>query len=546
MATTTTTKKRLVYKKDPDGVYRIKKEATPSSSAEVKSSNNSSADKSVQDYLDQLINLTYTIVEEPLPAPKPSAPAVVPSTKPTSAGTKLGAKPKSRKNNQNSRANLSDADSVNSDQNTTGAPQSFTIPVPQVSADSATTDANSAGLHKILSPIPKVATHHAPTVNTNLAGGVASSTTASPIKESPSANLPTTLLDLPTTKSFHIPFLSVSMSAPMENLRFHWPSFIGGSAIAIVLQQMSPLLLDQAFTMLNILKNLGIVSAVAGLLLWYLGLIRSQDIQTVKWVLLNMRQRFWAGRVGTLVPATAVAENVEVYDAADPEIVENAEVVTRPSPTHKQFSRDSFVRDPSPLKIPVAPQQGAQGPARPRNVIRPTRGGYPTNDVRTEYVENKTPRNTPMRQAMPKQQVQPGFKRNNSDMPRQAQFGRYNHEGQNMQNSRTLSHDALEKLAKQGYKGVQRTTFQPPRTSDDSDVLPFVNRIRLEDEDLVELEDNNQRPLPAVPLPAPRRRISQDSMQSLGIGRSNTTSSARSVLGTRKNYGEFVAAADDK
>lgn len=543
MATTTTTKKKLVYKQDPDGVFRIKKEATPSSSAEVKSSNSSSSDKSVQDYLDQLINLTYTIVEEPLPpAPKTSAPPVAPSTNYTSAGTKLGAKPKSRKNNQNSRANLSDSDSVNSDHNTTAALELFTIPEPQVSGDSATTtvDANTAGSHKILSPIPKVATHHAPNVNTNLAGGVALSTTASPVKESPSANLPTTLLDLPTTKSFYIPFLSVSMSAPMENLRFHWPSFIGGSAIALVLQLMSPLLLDQAFTMLNILKNLGIVSAIAGVLLWYLGLIRAQDLQTAKWVVLNMKQRFWAGRVGNIAPVSPVVENVEVYDVPEAEVVDNADVVTRASP--RRFSRDS-----SPLKIPVPPLQAVPVPVqqqpRPRNVIRPTRGGYPTNDVRNEFFENKTPRNTPMNVRQPKQQFQPGFKRNNSEVPRQAPFARYNPD-QNMHNSRTLSHDALEKLAKQGYKGVQRTTVQPHL--DDLDVLPFVNRIRLEDEDLVVMEDHNQRPLPAVPLPAPRRRISQDSMQSLGIGRLNTTLSARSVLGTRKNYGEFVAAADDK
>ncbi|KAK6205319.1 uncharacterized protein RJT21DRAFT_111846 [Scheffersomyces amazonensis] len=64
-STTTTKKKKLVYKQDSDGVFRLKKVDKDKDNASITSSEYSSEKKKVDDYINELVDCSYRVVEEP-------------------------------------------------------------------------------------------------------------------------------------------------------------------------------------------------------------------------------------------------------------------------------------------------------------------------------------------------------------------------------------------------------------------------------------------------------------------------------------------------
>lgn len=409
MATTTTIKKKLVYKQDTDGVFRLKRENT--------SPTLDKPQKSVTDYANELIDCAYTITDTPASPTLQRAP-ITPS--PTHAARKTNWEPARR-------------------------------PLEIASA------ARPASL------------------------------------DIPSANLPTSILDLPTIESFKIPF--VLMSAPME--RFHGPSFIGGVVLAVALHRMSPLIFDQAQSLFNVLKVVTLWGVAALAVAWYMGLVKPLDLAVVKDVLVGATHRIYGAgaphvtiKEPTEFPRTAVPDDISVSSAESARLKGRSRL-TSPAKAKNTLTSVKPYYHPKPPPAPIA--------------IPP----IPETPV--------TPNLTPFRLQF---QPLPPLARHNTD-------------------------DARVRRAPELRRNLHQSSFDvrpahlDPHTRDFADELPFINKVNLLDERAAR-HAARKVPLPQRELPDVPRRVSTESLGNLLLGRLNTVLSKKSVLGTRANYKKFI------
>ena len=217
MATTTTkTKKKLVYKQDPDGVFRLKKvngDEVPN--IKPKHTSNTTKKKQVDDYLNELVDCSYKLFEDPPETPDVTRIEVSPAT-PISDPHDTKSTVKKRKSKQVEKN-----------------------PIPEES---------------LKETFPKVTTASA-TIH----------------QEEP--------IVAASLESFLRQLKMAPQETMTQIKRFHPQSFILGVASALILYRLQPLLFHYGLIALNLAKYgvlWGIVLGGAG---WYLGIVNMKDME---------------------------------------------------------------------------------------------------------------------------------------------------------------------------------------------------------------------------------------------------------------------------
>lgn len=333
-ATTTSGKRKLVYKQDPDGVFRLKKVETNATSA---ASSILSADEVAPASVDELCDLSYKV--RPVAAPSgPVALAPVPAPArdvlPAPKQTKLRLKKKQFKSKSKPTDNLLD-----------------------LIADS----------ESILNSLKR----------------------PDPVKEEKPA--PVLLEVPPTTSSVPKPkFWHYSNFAPKFSFNFDFPTsimdpriacYIAGVATAVFVQKMAPTLGYYALILLNLLKVAVIAGLVVGSVCWYTGIIKISN-QSIVSFLDGLKSKITGEEPAPVASRSPVGGLVSSYDDEDDDDVDSD--VSWPG-------MESEDEEPAPV-VPVP----AVVAVEPRPRVR-ARSESPTKGSRRSTLTNITPFVAPTR-----------------------------------------------------------------------------------------------------------------------------------------------------
>lgn len=453
----TPTKKKLVYKQDPDGVFRLKKLGDDDKLS------TKSDKRTVDDYLNDLISCAYQVVD-------PNKPVEVESVK--SGGSE-----------QTSDVNITDGiEDLHSDH----APklrvntQAIQSPTPNQS------------------PVKEVS--RSPVV---VSRSPVRQTSPQQYSKEPSPGLNIAVAPVATTNSLQ----KLAGGA----LMFHIPSFGLGLIIAIIISQCWSQIAFYGTIAFNYLKIGLIWALVLGVIGWYSGLIKIQNIA----VLRLLSNRF--------VPVSTVSPAV-----ISPELVQGETEVPVAIPEYDEYAEIE-----------------RQERRRPRMKSRskgmdPREREFREREREREFRDHREPRKNTVTNVMP-------FKPH----PRTE----YKNERSNSVPNMTVLERGAPKLnryyssdPKSNYnKFVERTKKHKPANSldsFDSSALKYPNNNQVE----FPVVKNTLPSLPDEDLPFVNevKLYHGDEIGELpgfGVQRLNTTNSKRSVLGTRANYNKFLENA---
>lgn len=407
-------KKKLVYKQDPDGVFRLKK-LGDSDKLSTKSDK-----RTVDDYLNDLITCTYQVVN-----------------------------PNKEETHQDDMESL-----------VSGDPKSS---IPEVV---------DVDVFEKLSPVKEFSPGLHIGVDEELVK-----------PQTPKLEVPVGSSLLPLGKKL------ISM-----DLIFHVPSFGIGMIVTIILARFSPWLTYCGVMVFNYLK-VGILWAIIlGGLAWYGGLIKVQDLRSLKDKVMqtvkpqDSKQEPTVNEPPKVPPLMAQASEVfDQFEGPLNEIPVNRKYERKPrKPTSPTIRKNTNI-------IPFKPQ------------IRPTTAPA------FAHLEEKSP-SVPDLSAYDKPQI-PKFNRTHTTEPK-SNYSKFI--------ERSRKHRPSTSMDSFDYNRMNHGPLTPPHdqplpTLPDEE-LPFINQVKL--------MNNNEDYVSDMPT--------------FNLGRLNTTGSKKSVLGTRVNYNKFI------
>lgn len=314
---TQTGKKKLVYRQDPDGVFRLKKVDTTATSLAL-------SIRSKKD--DELVDLSYKLrpVADPavVPAPEPIEPIaeIEPVIFPVPAAGKLH-----RKRSVASSLASSDVATVDDAPKKSNPKHTLAPPFEPTPTHSPEFLPTILPAKKKVLPRERVVLETAPPA-----------TTPAPIYRIPQIKLP-------------------AFDAPKSMADQRVLSFVAGLITAFVIQRLALTLGHYALALLQLLKVLTLVAVVAGGASWYLGVVNASHIEVLRLRL--------TGRPVVVVPTSVAVSPAELaqstatqFDYSDsdsdvswPGVDSDDDRLVRASP--KSIKKEMPLMDP-PIRIP--------------------------------------------------------------------------------------------------------------------------------------------------------------------------------------------------
>ncbi|CAX42623.1 conserved hypothetical protein [Candida dubliniensis CD36] len=578
MATTTKTKKKkLVYRQDPDGVFRLKKIDDNNS---IKSVDLANKKKEVDNYLNELIDCSYSIVDDipdkeiaqeeekiinnnnppqsyPEPEPQPQPQPTMKKVKPTTVNT--------------------------SSKNLTIKPAS-TPPQPVVVV---TEKIGEAKPEKKTSPPTPPTTPPQP-----------------PQEETKKKEQDTLITDIPSPTDFvtHeeigekkveeviIPAKPSIMSTFRELIRFHIPSFAFGIIATVIGTRYKDEIIYGAIGLTVLATGLAIVGILGLCLCLYLGLVKQSDLKVFSRYIdiLKFRATEERPEEKVVVHEEIVAESEsepeheheheqseevnmeepqpepqpEQYVAHDTEVIREIPIEPQPKlyqPKQKRASHPKvtpiLIKDPhtqetgyQPLEEPQPPK-----PRRKSSTIRVTPYVYepreprkysviPTNNTIPLPGDSPTKTTTKHKLVHPKPLLQRIQTEPIKDLSRRNSKKSTGSESPTSTRSdpyyllQNVPHHTKEKpheIPPQVFK-----TKELPNLPHQAEELPFINEVRLVDA----VSDDESDMI--IPMEAPTSHYTA-AIHDDNIYRNQSTKSRQSVLGTRANYRRFVSNVDN-
>ena len=595
MATTTKTKKKkLVYRQDPDGVFRLKKIDDNNS---IKSVDLANKKKEVDNYLNELIDCSYSIVDDipdkeiareeeeekiiheipnppstqPEPKPKPK-PTTIKKVKPTTVNTSsknLTIKPASTPPQPAVVITEKIAESK-----TSPPTPPTTLPEAQPPQEENKTQEQETPITKIPSPTDFV-THEE---------------TEEKIVE-----------------EVIIPAKPSIMSTIHEFLRFHIPSFVFGIIATVIGTRYKDEIIYGAIGLTVLATGLAIVGVLGLCLCLYLGLVKQSDLKVLDRYIDILKFRATEER-----PQEKIVINEEVVAEPEPEPepesqpvetseeVEMEELVPAPAPQTEPEPEQYVVHDTEVIReIPIEPQPKLYQPKLKRNlhskttpilVKDPQETGYqpleepqppkprrksstirvtpyvyepreprkysviPTSntiplpgDSPTKTTKHKLVHPKPMLQRIQTEPIKEVSRRNSkrstgSASPTSTRSDPYyllqnapqHHQHQQQHIFKERTHEIPPQIFK---------TKDLPNLPHQAEELPFINEVRLVDA----VSDDESDMI--IPMEAPTSHYTGGGGHGHGVDnniyRNQSTKSKQSVLGTRANYRRFVSNVDN-
>lgn len=534
MATVTTNatgKKKLVYKQDPDGVFRLKK-LTDDDKLSTKSDK-----RTVDDYLNDLISCAYQVVDPN--GPKAAADDVhLISEDAIPDGYEMTRMPSHEPSHELSSQAPAQAPAQ---------PPHARQKSPGLKIDFGPGPHNTEHENERVSPITPMSprTRHLPP-----GPGPGPSASANGPSAGPG---PGPTAQIVERKGLHKFFQNLNTSLPI----FHIPSFGLGLIIAVIITQMWPHLVYYTKIGFNYAKVGVVWGVVLGLVAWYAGVIKIQDVSSLRVFTEDLVTRI-TGKIKHPAGTAAVApqhlppapqphhlppenlhEDISIRDYVDDE----------PSPPHHRYpDRRTQDRSRSMARVKTrqkslspsqSPKQSRKNtvtnvmPFKPQARTAPSASSVPINmDLESNYRSPSVP-NLPTyeRNHMPK------LNRLHSTEPKSnySRFVERSRKNSKHKNSGSVdSFDSSNLKYPPNPPGPLHHNAPLPQLPDED--LPFINEVRLvnhdQNQDLA-LEYGDHDTLAELP---PQSYVG-------GVNRLNSTMSKKSVLGTRANYNRFLENA---
>lgn len=284
MATVTTNangKKKLVYKQDPDGVFRLKR------LGEDDKLSTKSDKRTVDDYLNDLIGCTYQVVDPNASKSKKLAEEAAylmksDRSEPEDHFMETGAHQQSPDNHSN-----------------------HSIPATNHSVPARVSSGLHIDYHPTDGPAHDQHLHQNPQHQQSQNPPPQNQQISPPV--SPASNMNNRQNIIVESSALHRFFQKLNMSLPI----FHVPSFGLGLIIAIIVNQMSPHIIHYAKIGFDYIKVGLAWGIVLGLISWYAGIIKIQDVSSFKQVAEDLVTRL-TGRIRHPNPSV----NFDVVDDA--------------------------------------------------------------------------------------------------------------------------------------------------------------------------------------------------------------------------------------
>ncbi|EMG46164.1 hypothetical protein G210_3602 [Candida maltosa Xu316] len=543
MATTTKTKKKLIYKQDPDGVFRLKK---IDDNASIKTAEVIHKKAQVDNYLNELIDCSYTVVDDSPKIPPPREPESV--LLPEKEKISLPKKIKPTTNNTSSK-NLK----------------------PKGTSPHKTTTKTTAILNH--SPQPQ----HIPTTI-----HLSKSPSPTPQRKSPSPASSNTVTSIPSPSDYVpekeveeiiIPAKPSIMSRVKGFFSFHIPSFIIGIISAVAGVSYKDELIYGVLGLVIVGSILGIlgVLALGGCL--YLGVIKSSDIKIFDKYLNIVKARATEEQ-----PAERIVINDEVQSShhsmnsyqEENEIIDDLQHVEEeeeiiPEEDEELEEEEEY----EPITHIPRPESYQQLPTpQPPKARRRSSASFKATPYRYEQREHKKKFNvSPIQTNFDKerekekeiaaalrhnlQKDKPTLARAKTDPP-----SRQNSKKSSGSNSPTstrsdpyypknpshIQHRHKEKVYEVGMPPQLFKSKQLPNLPPAAEELPFINEVRLvdayNDDDEYSDNDDGRVILEEAPLHHYRNDYNDDNDY---LRRNQSIMSKQSVLGTRNNYKKFIS-----
>lgn len=481
ITTNSTGKKKLVYKQDPDGVFRLKK-LNPED-------DNRKDDKTVNDYVNELVSCTYEVVDPNKPPEPPKS--------------QSNSNPKTRSVSPD----IHDLESLPNDH-----------------------DLESMKSHDFNFAKSKKTTNKSP-ISPNTSGDFEAMDTHdsfhSPVVEEPA--------------KLHKMFNSVSYNLPI----FHIPSFALGIIVAFVLHKLSPLIMHYSVIIFNYAK-VGLVWAlILGVIAWYSGVIKVQDVSSIRSFSENLMARI-LGKVkppqdGHHVDHNILNENHEDIEdpMSEPELEPEPEFhdyVDEPSPPHERHERHGRPgRRPvstSPVRQSMPPRKNTLTSVMPyRPSLRNEASNRNTASVPDLFPMGSDKKSAP--KLNNRHTTDPRFRSRSIEKPQKrlppidVNYGRSHHRP-------SSSFDLLD------HPGVRPSPVKHSyHETNGNEELPFINEVKLVSQNDPDPNDSPEDDyVPNLP---------SHNYQHYGnnVKRLNSALSKKSVLGTRANYNKFLENAQN-
>lgn len=516
MATTTATKRKLVYRQDPDGVFRLKKREDPIVASTTRERLGT---KSSHDYVNDLIACLVEGLDTVNPEPEKIATTTTQINKPTLEVT--------TKDNRLAIDFLENQTLLHTEKTTTAVAE----PSPTSTASSVHSQAESNTTTTTTTTTP-------PVIHTQL-----------PV----STPFRTHLFDTPQ-------FFTSDMMA----YTFHIPSFAGGVLMTIALYYLSPLIAYYTQSLLYVLRVGVIWGAIIGAVCWYLGIIRSQDTVVIKQLLARLQAKVPGG--GTTITPVAIVEEHHVH----PDIHTDDDMNSISSEDHKDLKSVEISRSASPTKAvaaaaPITTRRNTLTEVKPFFYTPPKHqqhmDDYDMSNPRKQYQQHQ--QHYPERPNSASKPVMngapPQLARYQTDEPVHVPRRERERRGR-MNSSSSLTDLAVPRggggdrrngiltLAELGRKNSYPISPQYP--THEAQELPFANEVKLISEEYGE-DGISGAGVPVVKTAEPLRIVNDGILRRKhdvppkfsndSISRLNTVLSKKSVLGTRSNYNKFVA-----
>lgn len=556
-------KRKVVYRQDPDGVFRMKKEftdATSIASSSHKPEQNQSGLEALNNDKDELIDLSYKFVPVPKPAPAPApapadpapepaahravspcspgpvAPAAVDPTRPSSAGSSAEREPGAKFPNQETESHHRPKTKKNKSK-TKHKPKS-------TKRHSSST---SVETQQALEPPPTITPESEAEFAHKLAEALESAT-ESDLESDFEKNHPEVQPEIIVKPTF---WNRLRLKMPAN--RFDPPKSLSDQRIisyglgilsAFILQRLSPILGHYALILFDLLKIMILLGIVVGGVCWYAGLIKLSDNVYIS----NFMDKVRAKINGeSPKQKEAPASDLMEYDSDEESDVSWPGASDDDDDSEEEEIEEQPVAKPIVEPKPVAPSNiSLPPPTASSSAASTVPPPSPPKSKRRESLTRVTPFVAPplhhranTTQPNSTKTNFPQLNRNHTTEAYQRRHSKTEPPRRDLAHSLELGGRPAGRRRTGSHSPVRRTSPHkklPPQPED----LPLVNEIKLyrDDHSLdglgVSYEDDDFDTA---------LNYNNDLHSNRHVNRLNSTMSKKSVLGTRANYETFLANA---